>query len=286
MSSNVPELRLPGKVLTKKDGTPRPTHDAHPPLKRVHEQIKNRLLKQVFYPPYLLGGIADPVTTRDYARHAAVHAGRAVVVSEDIKNFFPSVTTEVVHGIWQRFFNFHPDVAFLLTQLTTYDGMLPQGWKTSGYLANLALWDREPDFVEQVGALGLAYTRFMDDVAVSSPVPLNNEQLQKIVSGIYGMLAARGFAPKRAKHKIETGRSRMEVTGLNVNAATPSMPRQRRDQIRAQVFQCERAYRFDAKSEEYQARWRSASGNVGTMKRFNPGEAKKLRARLNAIRPR
>ena len=77
----------------------------------------------------------------------------------------------------------------------------------------------------------------------------------------------------------------MEVTGLNVNTR-PSMPKLRRNQIRAQVFQCEQLFKRNARSTEYLAQWRKASGNVGTMKRFNPGEAKGLRARLTAVKPR
>jgi len=286
LSENVPSLWKPGKVLRKKDGTPRHTHDARAPLKVIHERIKNRLLKQVDYPRYLLGGISDKLTTRDYARHAALHAKKKALISEDIRDFFPSTTAEVVQNIWQRLFNFHTDVAALLTRLTTHEGVLPQGWKTSGYLANLALWDREPDFVAQLHRQGLAYSRFMDDVTVSAPYPLNKAQLTNIISGIYGMLGSRQFTPKRTKHKIATGRNRMEVTGLNVNAAKPSMPKERRDQIRAQVYQCEQLFKRDARSPEYLAQWRKASGNVGTMKRFNPGEAKNLRTRLTAVKPR
>jgi hypothetical protein len=286
LSDNIPSLWKPGKVLRKKNGTPRPTHDARNPLKVIHERIKNRLLKQVDYPRYILGGISDNKTTRDYAHHAALHAKKKILISEDIQDFFPSTTSNVVRHIWQRFFNFHPDVAALLTKLTTHEGALPQGWKTSGYLANLALWDREPDFVALLHRQGLAYSRFMDDVTVSAPFPLSKTQLSNIVADIYGMLASRDFKPKRAKHNISTGKQRMEVTGLNVNAARPSMPKQRRNQIRAQVFQCEQLFKQNARSLEYLAQWRKVSGNVGTMKRFNPGEAKGLRARLTAVKPR
>lgn len=285
VSENVSSLWKPGKVLRKKDGKPRPTHDACRPLKLLHERIKNRLLKQVDYPEYLLGGISDKLTTRDYSQHAALHAKKKILISEDIQNFFPSITTDVVHNIWQRFFNFHPDVATLLTALTTYEGILPQGWKTSGYLANLALWDREPNFVVKLRHQGLTYSRFIDDVTVSSRISLSKTQIKNVISGIYGILGSRDFKPKRTKHKISTGRSRMEVTGLNVNGARPSIPKKRRDQIRVQVYQCEQVFKQDAYSPKYLAQWRTASGNVGTMKRFNPGEAKGLRARLKAVKP-
>ena len=127
----------PGKKLYKKNGEPRITHDAKFPLKNIHEKIKNKLLRRVIYPPYLLGGISDRLQPRDYKRHAAIHSGKQVLISEDIANFFPATSPAHVHGIWQGLFQFHPELARVLTLLTTHDNMLPQGWKTSGYLANL-----------------------------------------------------------------------------------------------------------------------------------------------------
>lgn len=286
LAENVAVFWKPGKVLRKKDGTPRHTHNAREPLKTIHQHIKNRLLKQVEYPRYILGGISDKQSPRDYKQHAALHSKKKILISEDIKDFFPSTTTSVVHNIWQRFFNFHPKVAEILTKLTTYQNALPQGWKTSGYLANLALWDREPEFVAQLQRQGLAYSRFMDDVTVSCSKPLNDTQKQTIISGIYEMLSSRNYRPKRSKHKISGNNERMEVTGLNVNSKRPSMPKKKRNKIRTQVFQLEQAFKREANSPTYLELWRSASGNVGTMKRFHPAEAKKLRQRLTAVKPR
>lgn len=41
ISSNIETLWKPGKLLLKKSGEPRPTLDAKPPLKMLHEKIKN-----------------------------------------------------------------------------------------------------------------------------------------------------------------------------------------------------------------------------------------------------
>ena len=285
LSWNVDSLWKPGKLLQKKDGKPRITHDAKKPLKVIHERIKNRLLKQVDYPRYILGGISDKKAPRDYAQHAALHAKKKILITEDIQEFFPSTTETVVLNIWQRFFNFHPDVATLLTRLTTYQNSLPQGWKTSGYLANLALWDREPEFVTKLYRQGIAYSRFMDDISVSAPFPLNKKQQQDIISSVYGMLGYCNYKPKRAKHKISSGGRRMEVTGLNVNSSNPSMPKKRRNQIRALVYQCEQMFQKDCHLKGYKKRWNCVSGNVGTMSRFNPNEARRLRNRLSVIKP-
>ena len=284
LSESVDSLWKPGKMLTKKNGDPRPTSDAKKPLKLVHDRIKNRLLKQVKYPYYLLGGISDKMTPRDYKKHAAIHTNKKILISEDIKDFFPSTTPEVIKNIWQRFFNFHPEVACLLTKLTTHQDSLPQGWKASGYLANLALWDREPDLVTELERKGYAYSRFMDDITVSASFRISKTHQQQVIGGVYRMLQSKGYAPKRSKHKITSGKDRMEVTGLNVNSGKPTLPKQVRDNIRAQVKQCELYFRNDSTSHKYKKIWNKASGKVATLSRFHPKEGSLLRKRLKAVR--
>lgn len=87
ISDSVDEFWIPGKKLRKKNGEPRQTSNARKPLKDLHEKIKNRLLKQVEYPDYLLGGISDSMTPRDYKRHAMIHSGKCVLISEDVRDF-------------------------------------------------------------------------------------------------------------------------------------------------------------------------------------------------------
>src|SRR5690554_1799125 len=70
----------PGKKFRKKDGSIRETHDALPPLKQLHELIKNKLLKRVIYPDYIQGGIADPKRSRSYITHSKKHANKRVVI--------------------------------------------------------------------------------------------------------------------------------------------------------------------------------------------------------------
>lgn len=275
----------PGRLLQKSNGEPRPTHDALEPLKSVHESINRALLKRVDYPPYLLAGIKDRKTPRDYARHAALHAGTNILISEDIANFFPSTTGRHIHSIWQGFFGFHPDIAALLTQLTTYKGCLPQGWKNSGYLANLVFYKTEPVLVTELERRGFVYSRFMDDVTVSCRGALTSKGKSYVVSQIYKLLFQRAYRPKREKHSVASRGGRMEVTGLNVNTSYPTLPKTRRNQTRAIVHACEQYSKSSRASAEYRDLFNRASGRVGEMKRFHPKQADAYRQRLNKVRP-
>lgn len=277
------EYWIAGKTQFKSNGEPRLTSNAKKPLKDIHEQIKNKLLKRVSYPRYLLGGIADRMRPRDYKRHAEIHSGKKILISEDIQNFFPSTSTELVCGIWQRFFNFHPEIASILTNLTTYQGFLPQGWKTSGYIANLAFWDTEPELVERLQSRGFAYSRFMDDITVSARRKIDKNDKHFVVSAIYQLLFRKNYSPKRSKHQIVGNNNRMQVTGLIVNSRKPTLAKSDRNIIRAMVHACEKYPSEGRSSPEYRQLYRKASGKVGMMSRFHPEEAGKLRARLRSV---
>ncbi|MCU7926722.1 MAG: reverse transcriptase family protein [Candidatus Thiodiazotropha sp. (ex Dulcina madagascariensis)] len=288
VSNSVYVLWKPGKILKKKSGEPRPTFDAKPRLKSIHEKILVRLLKQVHYPQYLLGGVSDKFFKRDYKQHALVHAGKKYLIEEDVKDFFPNTSTDVVRSIWKYLFNFSPEVAEILTRLTTLNGSLPQGWKTSGYLANLAFWEREYLLVEKFHKRGIAYSRFMDDISASAKHKLNTKDKTYIVSETYKMLFSSGYTPKRSKHEISSAAKCMKVTGLIVNTKKPTLPQKEKNNIRAAVRECENHAKHDRTSDVYKKKWNSVSGRVGKLKRFHGGsiKTKKLRERLTAIKPK
>lgn len=285
ISNSVDDLWKPGKILKKKNGDKRPTIDAEPPLKLVHEKIKTKILKRVTYPRYLLGGIADQFFSRDYKAHAAIHAGKKYLIEEDVKDFFPNTSSKIVHSIWQRFFDFPPAVAEVLTKITTLNDSLPQGWKTSGYLANLAFWDREEDLVDRLSKRGMTYSRFMDDITVSANFKLRQNEKTFIVSEIYKILFATGYSPKRTKHQILSSAKRMTVTGLIVNTKKPTLSQAEKNKIRAAVKECEVRATSNQASHAYKKMWDSASGRVGKLKRFHPGKAAELRSRLSKVKP-
>lgn len=123
-----------------------------------------------------------------------------------------------MHNIWQHFFGFGNEVAECLTKLTTRQGELPQGAITSSFLANMVFWKDEPILQASFRARGIIYSRYVDDIAVSSVNFLDKPTKTNVIASIYGMLYRHGYQPKRAKHEIRTSGQRMEVTKLSVNS--------------------------------------------------------------------
>lgn len=285
ITDSIDLFHLPGKLLKKKSGEPRLTHDAKSELKKIHARINNRILKKVLFPYYLQGGIADKTNPRSCKEHAKIHAGTKIIICEDIANFYPCTLYKTVLKIWKQFFNFSNEVAEILTRLTTYEGVLPQGWKTSSYIANLAFWHCEPDLVKIIEEKGFSYSRFIDDITVSSELYISNSEKKFVVSAVYGMLFSNGYKPKRGKQEIVSREKPMTVTSLNVNSQKPTIPKSLRYKVRAMVYQLEKSFISIGNTIEYEKKWHSVNGNVCRVKSFHLKEGEKLQERMKKVKP-
>ena len=267
----------------KKQGGYREIREALEPLKTIQKRIVLRILGAIAYPDYLMGGIKDPEHKRGYIRSASLHAGAASLVSEDIADFFPSISTAKVHAVFQHVFHFRPDVAAALARLCTRGGEVPQGASTSTAIANLVLFQQEPEVVEHLSQLGLRYSRFVDDVNVSSLAPMSGEDTAAVVHSVRGMFERSGFTPKRTKQGIFRPGQRMQVHNLNVNERA-SIPAAERKRIRGMVFQLERQLLERAFSPDVKRDLDRATSHASRVRALHPHEGQLLLTRLRTVR--
>ena len=265
----------------------RETWDALPPLKSIQARIQCMILRKVKYPYYLQGGIRDEEQARDCVTNASLHCGQRIVISEDIKTFFPSTRSTLIYDLWRSFFHFPDHIARILTGLTTLDGYLPQGAKTSSYLANLVLWRTEPRLVEWLTRRGFTYSRYIDDITLSTDRNLTRKETAEVFRQIAGMCSPLGFRLKRSKHVLTRNGNRMCTTGLIVNRQV-GLPKEYRSQTRASVHHCEQLAdqtKLMRQTAFFSVKWRRISGKVALLCRMHPNEGKLLRERLLAIKP-
>jgi Reverse transcriptase (RNA-dependent DNA polymerase) len=285
LSENADRYYISMKPIIKPNGKERQTFDTRPFLKRVHNRILHQIFYKVCYPNYLQGSIKDKENPRDYITNCMKHTSQRVIFSEDISNFFPSIKSEYVFKMWKFFFNFPDCVADTLTKLTTYKGFVPQGAKTSSYIANLIIWETEPKLEEELRKRGFVYTRYVDDITVSTSRYVSNDDKEFVTSMVYKMLLSIGVIPNRGKRSIVTSSKRMTIHNVNVNSRKPTLSRNERNNIRALVKQCEIIAEHDRFSESYRKLYNSTSGRVSKMSRLHEVAAKKYRERLRQIRP-
>jgi hypothetical protein len=278
-SKRADSLYRKAKPILKPDGSIRQPFDALPPLKAIQRRIKDRIHKRVDFPPYLTGSLSG----RDYRTNAALHAGTKIVICEDIEGFFPSTSRERVFDIWLNFFRFSEEVANLLTNLTTMKGTLPQGAITSSYLANLAFWNQEPRLQAKLASINITYSRYVDDISISSKKFLTTTEQTKLIGQIYGMLKQHGYKAKRRKHETHTSGSAMYITKLMMNQK-PALPTKERQNIRAAVHILEKRISSGEGGAEIKTELNRVTSRVGRLGSFHPTEAQTLKLRLNNIR--
>ena len=256
------------------------TYNPSTPLKKMQKKIIKVILASVSFPQYLNGGVKQ----RSYRDDCQLHVGAKTVVSLDIATFFESVTEQEVIRIWKRFFHFSPEVAELLTRLTTHEGRLPRGAPTSSYLANLVFWDIEPRISANLKQQGVTYSRFVDDVSLSSTRYLKTQEISPMLSQIYGMFASKGVKPNRKKQRIlYANKGSVFVHDINVGGSISKMPKRVRKSIRAEVHNLVRDTQQNGISKESLALMPHVAGNVSWMNQFHPEEAAELREKLSLI---
>ena len=238
--------------------------------------MRKVLFRNVDFPSYMHGSLAG----RSQKSNAQAHVNAKIVICEDITRFFPSVKSALVLDVWKYVFGFSPEVAQVLTKLTTKDGNLPEGAITSSYLANLVLWRWEPELHDSLREAGITYTRYVDDICLSCKRELTKDEQTSLIARVYGMLSKAGLRAKRAKHETLTSRSMMRVTKLGVNTKT-SLPPSRRKGIRAAVFRLEKNHEAGELRIDDINR---VAGEIGYLAQHHPNLALPLRKRLDNLR--
>lgn len=269
------------KPVVKADGSTRQPFDALFPLKNIQIRIKQRILTAVSFPAYLTGSLKG----QDQVRNASLHQGASVTVCEDIKSFFPNTTSEIIFDIWRGFFGFSENVSNILTLLTTKDGVLPQGAVTSSHLANLVFWRQEHSLYVRLASEGVSYSRYVDDITLSSLLPLNSNELARHISLVDGMIRSTGHHAHRGKQEIQRAHSGMRATKLLVNRR-PALSTAERQAIRAAVYSLERSFAAaeGVLCSSLAKELNSASGRVARLTRLHRNEGLALRERLLRIR--
>ncbi|MBC8104836.1 MAG: RNA-directed DNA polymerase [Cytophagales bacterium] len=189
--------------------------------------------------------------------NAAPHAGQAIVVKTDLKDFFPSLGLRRIKGLFEGL-GYNEGVATLFALLATetpriavmFDGKrrfvavskqrgLPQGACTSPALTNLLCRNFDARLAGAAAAFGFRYTRYADDLTFShasdkAPVGVLLALIRKIV-------ADENLTVNEEKTQVLRLSDRQSITGLVVNGSeTPRVSREDLRRFRAILHQCER----------------------------------------------
>lgn len=282
-------------VKVKPDGTEREIFSVQQPLKSVLQRINTHILKNCYYPPYLTGSLPNrregtpeselKSAEANYVINARRHSGRGTVIRIDATNFFPNIDKSLVYAIWKDLLKFPEPVADILTELTTHKGGLAQGAPTSSFLANLALWKIEPVIVQQLAKDGVRYSRYVDDIVVSTAERLNSAQKNRLVRASQKVFLANGLRIKTRKTEVMDRNQQQRVHNLNVNSGRPTSGKEHKSLLRSMLHHLKRDFRDPSiPQEEIAKRIRSLEGKLRAFKKVNPTAGEKFLLELESVR--
>jgi hypothetical protein len=155
-------------------------------------------------------------------------------------------------------------------------------------------WDIEPALVTRFKAQGLAYSRFADDITVSSKTRIDQATTTQVIASVTWMLGQKGCLQKRSKlHVRKRGQAlitgekaeAVTVTGLVVNGPIPALPKKARLAIRSAVKQLEDRVRGNSGhlSGEDDKEVRRVMGRIGRLIACGHPEGQRLKARIRVL---
>jgi hypothetical protein len=237
-------------------------------LKVIQGNIYKRILKRIPLPENILGGVSG-ATIQDNAR---IHIGAKTLAKIDVKSYFPTVTNRHVYVIWRQVLNCSPEIASLLTQLTTFERHLPQGAPTSTLLGNLVMCALDSPIRISSRFNDVGYSGWVDDLAFSgeNPRPIINVAIHE--------LAKAGFSVSRRKVKVMGPASQKILTGVRLGQTPRADPKQL-SRVRSGIHKLQTG---EVPPSEVSSYVRSLEGLIAHLARFERKKAERLSDELRA----
>ncbi len=187
--------------------------------------------------------------------NALPHVKKDVVINQDLKNFFPTITYNRIKGVFSSL-GYSTQVATIFALICSEpkiidlsllgenyfaqkgNRFLPQGSPCSPAISNIVC--RKLDF--RLDGLakkyGFNYTRYVDDISFSA-TQKQYENISKILKYSRKVVQEENFNLHPEKLRIMKRNSKQEVTGVVVNEKT-NVPKKDIKKFRALLFQIEK----------------------------------------------
>lgn len=197
----------------------------------------------------LPGCMYGSVRTKNNVQNALQHVENKFFLTIDLKNFFTRINNQQIHKVFLEN-GYCWEAARILTKLTSYKYLLPQGAPTSPVLANLAFKETVLQLDGIAKNHNLIFTTYLDDLTFSSKKDFKHLQTQ-----ILEKIKANHFFPN--PEKVHYYEGMCEVTGLFVGNGELKMEKQMLEEAGANeevrkyveyVHKCYCEYKFNKNS--------------------------------------
>lgn len=242
---------------------------------------------------------------RSIQSFAAEHASKRMVLKLDLKDFFPSIASGRIHGLFHSI-GYPEHVSRLLTGLCTtrtpsefwqrlpqgkfsaiqrdairqkawsYDRPhLPQGAPTSPMLANLCAYRLDCRLAGLARSASATYTRYADDLAFSGNEPFARKA-KHFLCHVQATVMEEGFHVHFRKTRLMRQGVQQRLAGLIVNQR-PNVSRRQRDALKAILTNCIRLGPESQNFQEYPNFREYLLGRISFVESTNLAHGEKLR---------
>lgn len=244
-------------TIVKKRGGTRTISAPMKGLKRMQRRVAD-VLSVPYCPKRCVHGF---VPKRGIITNAGVHKGNRFVINLDLKDFFPSIHIgRVIGALTSEPFGLQKEVAVTLAQICTFQGVLPQGAPSSPILSNIICRSLDNALLSLAKECRADYTRYADDITISTNRHQIPEQLGKIEGECFvpsarlrQIIEDAGFVLNEEKTRYSTAQGRVCVTGLVVNKKV-NVPRFYIRRVRAILHSWEK-FGIEQAAEEHFAKF-------------------------------
>jgi RNA-directed DNA polymerase len=248
---------------------------------------------------------------RSAITYASTHAGHAIVIHLDLEDFFGTVTAGRVFGIF-RSCGYPEGVAHLLTALSTNSiprsvwtarahlasplladshfrlgqhlrhPHLPQGAPMSPALANLSAYRLDLRLTGLARSAGIVYSRYADDLALSTSTHLARSQVERLVNLVEGIATEEGFRVNPFKTFFQRSSQRQRLAGLVVNQH-PNVDRREYDLLKATLHNAVRHGPQTQNRRDHPNYRAHLLGRISQINHLNPHRGERLLATYRLI---
>lgn len=214
-------------------------HNPDQVMRVLQYRILDRILNKFQVPDYIHGF----ETGKSIPKMAEIHVGKDVVISLDIKDFFPSIRQYMVKAAFVAA-GMAETPAQTLSELCTYKSYVPQGSLTAPKISNIIAGGTfGPPIKKFCDENGIGMTIYADDITMSFSKEFADLDAAKafsrlVISEVTRYVNAAGFRVNGKKTKIMRPHNRQWVCGAVVNQKV-NMRKTERLSLRALVHNVE-----------------------------------------------
>ncbi|HEM7507398.1 TPA: RNA-directed DNA polymerase [Providencia rettgeri] len=267
---------IKNKPKKGKNGKIRVTFKVIGLLKKIQKNIKDKILQNISLPNCIVGGVKG----NSYLSECKEHTCQNIIISEDIKDFYPTISKLIIKDALQYYLNFSPEVSTILSELVTFNDGLVQGSSLSTDIANIIFLEKENFVFHELSRLGCTYSRYIDDITISCDRELSNEDITRIKVLVYGMIRSKGLLVNKQKSHIMRSGDRKIVHNVKVNNAIKPLDK-RKSALRMEVFIFEKKVQDSIDILDILKTYKRIKGLINTLSQQGDRKTNEYICRLN-----